>query len=103
MNRARILASFVVSTLLVASLALADIPPEDIPPQEPESRETSFQAVTGADQEAVPGGNLLIGAYALLWLFVGLYVARMGLEQRKVETRIAGVEKRVAGLERPGA
>lgn len=42
------------------------------------SRATSFRAVTGPDAEDVPGGTLLIVAYALIWLFVLVFVLRLG-------------------------
>jgi hypothetical protein len=46
-------------------------------------RATSFQAVQGAAKEDVPGGPLLVGAYAfVLVLFIG-YVARLGALQAK--------------------
>jgi hypothetical protein len=46
-------------------------------------RATSFQAVKGAAKEDVPGGPLLVGAYAfVLVLFIG-YAARLGALQAK--------------------
>ncbi len=93
------LVALVFGMMLFAGPAFADVPP----PEEEEGRETSFQAVSGSTEEQVPGGALMVGAYAAIWLFVGLYVMRMGLSQRAIESDIAGIEKRIARLERPEA
>lgn len=97
MNRKSLAALLFGLTLLVLAPVSADVSPE------PEGRETSFQAVSGSTEEQVPGGSLMVGAYAAIWLFVGLYVMRMGLSQRAIESEIAGIEKRIARLERPEA
>lgn len=70
---------------------------DDVP-----DRETSFQAVSGTEGEAVPGGALMVGAYALLWLVLGGYVFRLGRAQRTIEQDVASIEARVEKLGRSG-
>jgi hypothetical protein len=48
-----------------------------------DSRATTFQAVEGASKEQVPGGPLLVSAYAFVLVMLVGYVARLGLLQRK--------------------
>ena len=48
-----------------------------------ESRATSFQAVEGSQKDEVPGGGLLVGAYAFVMVVLVGYVARLGLLQSK--------------------
>lgn len=43
-----------------------------------ESRSAAFQAVEGPQAEQVPGGPLLVYAYAAILLLVIAYVARLG-------------------------
>jgi CcmD family protein len=42
-----------------------------------ESRSTAFRAMEGADTEHVPGGTLVIAAYAFIWLLMMGYVFRL--------------------------
>jgi hypothetical protein len=53
-----------------------------------ESRATSFQAVEGPQKENVPGGPLLLGAYAFVLVLLLGYVARLGLLQRKTSAEV---------------
>jgi hypothetical protein len=48
-----------------------------------ESRSTSFQAVEGPNKEDVPGGPLLVYAYAFIMVALVAYVARLGSLQSK--------------------
>lgn len=48
-----------------------------------EDRATSFQAVEGAAKEDVPGGPLLLGAYAFVLVLLIGYAARLGALQAK--------------------
>lgn len=48
-----------------------------------ESRSTSFQAVEGPTKEDVPGGPLLVYAYAFIMVALVAYVARLGSLQGK--------------------
>lgn len=62
----------------------------------PEDRATAFRAVTGAEQESVPGGKLLVGAYGLVFGFTLLYVVRLGALSRNTDERIARLESLLA-------
>jgi hypothetical protein len=46
-----------------------------------ESRATEFRAVEGPEAESVPGGALLIGAYAIVWGALMIYLLRLGRMQ----------------------
>jgi CcmD family protein len=62
----------------------------------PDDRAQSFQAVTGAVKEDVPGGPLLLIAYALVWLVVFFYVFRMARLQRGVQDDLSRLERVLA-------
>lgn len=53
-----------------------------------DSRATSFQAVEGAQKEDVPGGPLLVGAYAVTLLLLVGYVARLGMMHQKTASEL---------------
>jgi CcmD family protein len=56
---------------------------EETPAQE---RATKFVGVTGPDAESVPGGALLIAAYAIVWILLFLFLLRMrGLQRQTAE------------------
>lgn len=56
---------------------------EETPAQE---RATKFVGVTGPDAESVPGGTLLIAAYAIVWVLLFLFLLRMrGLQRQTAE------------------
>ncbi|HKU37958.1 MAG TPA: CcmD family protein [Polyangiales bacterium] len=84
----RQLVSF-AATLGYASLALADEAAKD-------DRAASFQAVTGAVKEDVPGGPLLVAAYALIWLAVLAYVFRLVRLQRGADENLARLQQDLA-------
>jgi hypothetical protein len=48
-----------------------------------EDRATSFQAVEGPPKEDVPGGPLLVGAYAFVLVLLIGYAARLGALQSR--------------------
>jgi hypothetical protein len=62
-----------------------------------ESRATAFQAVEGPQKEQVPGGALLVSAYAFVLVVLVAYVARLGALQSKTT---AEVERLTRALER---
>lgn len=62
-----------------------------------ESRATAFQAVEGPQKEQVPGGALLVSAYAFVLVLLVAYVARLGALQSKTA---AEVERLTRALER---
>lgn len=59
-------------------------------------RAQSFRAMTGPATEDVPGGALLIGAYAIVWLMVLLLVLRIGSVSRKVDADLRRLEQNFA-------
>ena len=48
-----------------------------------EERATQFVGVRGADAERIPGGALLLGAYAIVWVLLLIYLFRMRRLQRQ--------------------
>ena len=60
------------------------------------SRAAEFRAVTGPDAEQVPGGMLLIAAYAVVWLLVFAYFLRLGKQQARLATDVSRLEQSLA-------
>jgi hypothetical protein len=76
----------------------ADVPPPAPNPEAEdaaESRATSFQAVEGPTAEQVPGGTLLIAAYAVVLVLLVAYVGRLGSLQRKNQNELARLSEAV--------
>ena len=74
--------ALVIGALAIGSTALAqDTTTGD--------RATSFQAVTGSAHEDVPGGQLLVIAYAAVLTLVAAYVGRIAMMQRASAVEIA--------------
>jgi hypothetical protein len=76
-----------------AQEAAADDPSKDAA----ESRATSFQAVEGSQKDEVPGGSLMVAAYAFVLLVLVGYVGRLGALQnrtaREVERLTRAIER----------
>lgn len=72
--------AMLVAIVVGLSTAAQAQPPADSESMEQpaDARATAFRAVEGPQTEDVPGGALLVGGYALVWLFVMLYLARLG-------------------------
>jgi CcmD family protein len=92
--RALIAALVLGCTMLITPMALADSPPEPEPDtaaaetQEDaaEERATQFVGVRGPEAESIPGGALLLGAYAIVWALLFLFLMRMrGLQRQTAE------------------
>ena len=89
----RVLVSALVlgSTLWLASAAHAEDSPVDEAPaaaeESPaEERAAQFVGVTGPEAESVPGGALLLAAYAVVWALLFLFLLRMrGLQRQTAE------------------
>lgn len=62
--------------------------------QTPDDRATSFQAVKGGG-ESVPGGTLLISAYAVIWIILLFVVLRVWRRQSHTAEQIAALEKTI--------
>jgi CcmD family protein len=86
------LAGLVVATMLLfAPLASAQ---EQVDPAE--ERSATFRAVEGPQTEDVPGGALLVAAYAVVWTLVLLYVLRLGRSQDKLGRDVERLERSLA-------
>jgi CcmD family protein len=79
-------------TMLITPVAIADSPPEpdaavsDTPKDAAEERAAQFVGVRGPEAESVPGGALLVAAYAVVWGLLFLYLMRMrGLQRQTAE------------------
>ena len=79
-------------TTLITPLALADSPAvedaagSDAPKDAAEERATQFVGVEGPDAESIPGGGLLLAAYAVVWALLFLFLMRMrGLQRQTAE------------------
>ena len=55
-------------------------------------RATSFQAVTGSAHEDVPGGNLLIAAYAIVLFLLVMYVLYLTAMQQSSTKELTRLE-----------
>ncbi len=78
--------------MFVTPMALADSPPEpdsaasEVQEDAAEERATQFVGVRGPEAESVPGGALLLAAYAIVWMLLFLFLMRMrGLQRQTAE------------------
>ena len=55
-------------------------------------RETEFVAMTGPARESVPGGALLVAAYAVILVLLSAFVGRMALLQSSTSKELARLE-----------
>lgn len=107
--RALVSAFVLVATLFFVPRALAeDAPPEadessqadESPADESpaEERAAQFVGVTGPEAESVPGGTLLLAAYAIVWVLLFFYLVRMRRLQSQTaeELERLGAEIRAA-------
>lgn len=69
-------------------------PAQDAAAAAQEERATSFRAVSGSEAEEVPGGTLMIAAYGLIWLFLMLYLHRIG----RLSAGVRADVERLSGL-----
>ena len=61
-----------------------------------EDRATSFKAVTGAVKEDVPGGPLLLAAYAAILIVIISYGVRLVRMQSRAQSDLARLERQIA-------
>ena len=91
--RALITALVLVCTMLITPLSLADEQPAEADGGSAETKEDAaeeraaqFVGVRGPEAESVPGGALMLGAYAIVWALLFLYLMRMrGLQRNTAE------------------
>lgn len=85
-----------VGTLAVALQATAQEAAED--------RATSFKAVSGAVKEDVPGGPLLLGAYAAILIVIIGYGVRLVRMQQRAASDLQRLERQItAGASQAGS
>lgn len=82
-------------SLLALSAAAQDAPADSdgAADEAGESRAQAFQAVDGAVKEDVPGGPLMVAAYAVIWLVIFGYVLRLVALQRRTLEEIVELKK----------
>ncbi len=90
--RALVTAFLLAGTLLAPVVAFAEDAPaaaEDTNQSAEtaaEERAAQFVGVTGPEAESISGGALLLGAYAIVWILLFLYLMRMrGLQRQTAE------------------
>jgi CcmD family protein len=66
-------------------------------------RETEFVAMTGPAQESVPGGTLLVSAYAAVFVLLAAYVGRLALLQASTSRELARLDAALRAREGGGA
>jgi len=79
--------------MLITPPALADEQPAEpdvrsaeIEEDAAEERAAQFVGVRGPEAESVPGGALMLGAYAIVWALLFLYLMRVrGLQRNTAE------------------
>lgn len=85
---------------LALSFALLFAAPAGAQPmqEEPTMQEQAmrFERVEGPDVENVPGGLMVIIAYAVIWLLVAGFVLRLGLLHRGTAQDVARLERSLA-------
>jgi CcmD family protein len=105
MNMRALVSAFVlVATLFLVPRALAEDAPleaeksSQVDESPAEERAAQFVGVTGPEAESVPGGTLLLAAYAIVWVLLFLYLVRMRRLQSQTaeELERLGAEIRAA-------
>jgi hypothetical protein len=66
-----------------------------------QDRSTQFKPVEGG-QETTPAGTFLVAAYALMWLFVVVFVVLTWRKTRSAQAQIDRLEKALAKLPEAG-
>lgn len=103
--RSLTLALAIATTTLFMSAAHAQGPEEpattaDSGTEDPsEERAAQFVGVEGPDAERIPGGTLMLAAYAIVWVLLFGYLMRMRMLQRQTadELRRLGAEINASG------
>ena len=77
---------WLASTGVAQAPAPADAAAESAEESPAEERAAQFVGVTGPEAESVPGGTLLLAAYAVVWVLLFLFLVRMrGLQRQTAE------------------
>jgi len=67
---------------------------------DPSGRSAAFQAVEGPTRESISGGTLMLSAYAVVWVLVAGYVARIALSSSRTARDLSRLEAALAKMER---
>ncbi|MEM7434423.1 MAG: CcmD family protein [Myxococcota bacterium] len=103
--RALVIAFATAVAILSSPLAMAQAPDTagstaDSGTADPaDERAAQFVGVTGAEAERIPGGTLMLAAYAIVWILLFGYLFRMRMMQRQTadELRRLGAEIKASG------
>lgn len=82
---------------LVFALTFAALPAsaQDDAEAPDEARAAQFVGVEGSVAEDIPGGPLLVAAYGVAWLFLFLYLVRLGRLNAQAAAELSDLEKRL--------
>jgi CcmD family protein len=95
--------SLFVGSLFVGSLFVGSAAAQDANGGAGTGRETEFVAMTGPAQESVPGGALLVSAYAAVFVLLAAYVGRLALLQASTSRELARLEAALRARDADGA
>lgn len=105
--RALVAALVLGCTMLITPFALAEEPDGASAQDEAGAREdaaeeraTQFKGVRGPDAESVPGGALMLGAYAIVWALLFLFLMRMRGLQRQTADELERLSAEIKASER---
>jgi hypothetical protein len=86
-----------------AALSALAVEPQQAP-SSPDERATTFQPVSPNETQHYSGEGLLVGAYAILWTILLVWVALLWRKQSLLNTRLSDLERVIdkAGAEKGG-
>lgn len=94
-------------TMLITPFAHAEEPApsagssaEEAPEDAAEERAAQFVGVRGPEAESVPGGALMLGAYAIVWVLLFLFLMRMRGLQRQTAEELERLSAEIKASER---
>lgn len=94
------------STILIAPMTRAQAPPAEPATAAPEpqkdaaeERATQFVGVRGPEAESVPGGALMLAAYAIVWLLLFLFLRRIRGLQRQTAQELERLSAEIQTVE----
>jgi CcmD family protein len=98
------MAALLLAPMAAAPVVFAQDGSEDAADDGDTGRSAAFQAATGAQTENVPGGALLLTAYAIAWLLIFGYVASLGFRLAGTARDMERLREDVAAAvgDRPG-
>lgn len=106
--RAFIAALVLACTVLIATPALGEEPSgttdttaSEAQKDAAEERAAEFRGVRGPEAESVPGGALMLAAYAVVWVLLFLYLMRMRRLQRDTAQELERLSADIRASEGP--